>query len=92
MSSELLHPVPDSADIAWRELDGVLDEIAQLVKSEQSPTVFHAECLRRVVTGLGAAGGIVWLQGPARNCEPIRACCQMTGARTKGKCEPLTRR
>ena len=51
MSSEPLHPVPDSADIAWRELDGVLDDIAQPAKSEQSPPEFHAECLRRVVTG-----------------------------------------
>ena len=83
MSNELLHPVPDSADIAWRELDGELDEIAQLVKSEPSPTVFHAECLRRVVAGLDAAGGIVWLQGPAGQLCADACLLPNDGTRTK---------
>ena len=85
MSSELLHPVPDSADIAWRELDGVLDEIAQLVRSEQSPTKFHAECLRRVVTGLGAAGGIVWLRGPAAQLRADSCLLPSDGSEDEGQ-------
>ena len=86
MSSELLHPVPDSADIAWRELDGVLDEIAQLVKSEQSPTMFHAECCVAWSQGWTRPAESFGCKGPRRKCKPIRACCQMTGARTKDKC------
>jgi multidrug efflux pump subunit AcrA (membrane-fusion protein) len=59
--------VPDSnqletLDGVWQEIDGLLNDLAKLAKSECLASEFHAECLRRVVAGLGAKGGIIWMR------------------------------
>ncbi len=62
MSSDSPHPSPEASDNVWQEIDRLLDELTGLSKSERPAAEFHAECLRRVVGGLGAAGGIFWVR------------------------------
>lgn len=51
-------------DGAWHEIDVLIEEIAGLSKSDMPVGAFHAEFLRRVVSGLAAVGGEVWAAGP----------------------------
>jgi len=43
------------------QIRALLNEIAQLSKSDIPPDEFHAEFLRRVVAALGAVGGALWI-------------------------------
>jgi biotin carboxyl carrier protein len=54
-------PVRPGED-ALRELDALLDELAQLAESESSPHEFHAALVSRAVSGLAAVGGALWLR------------------------------
>ena len=58
-------PHLEASDGVWQEIDSLLENLAKLAKSEISASEFHAECLRRVVAGLDAAGGIVWVRTPS---------------------------
>jgi len=55
--------VSNLSAIAQSELQirTLLNEIAQLSKSDIPPDEFHAEFLRRVVAALGAVGGALWI-------------------------------
>jgi len=55
--------VSNLSAIAQSELQirTLLNEIAQLSKSDIPPDEFHAEFLRRVVAALGAIGGALWI-------------------------------
>ena len=53
-------PVSHPADDAWREIDQLVEGIAQLAKSDIPPDKFYAEVLQRIVSALGAEGGTVW--------------------------------
>lgn len=50
----------DAVDADWKEVDQVIDQIAQLAHQPLSAQAFYAEVLDRVVSALAAAGGIVW--------------------------------
>jgi multidrug efflux pump subunit AcrA (membrane-fusion protein) len=56
-----------------REVDVLVDEIASLSRSRVSSEEFHKEFLKRVVSGLAAAGGVIWLQEPSGN---LRVACR----------------
>lgn len=43
------------------QIRGLVNEIAQLVKSGATPEEFYPELLSRVITALAAAGGAIWL-------------------------------
>lgn len=52
----------ETIDGVWQEIDGLLNDLAKLAKSECLASDFHAECLQRVVAGLGAQGGTIWMR------------------------------
>ncbi|TVS10103.1 MAG: GAF domain-containing protein [Planctomycetaceae bacterium] len=52
----------ETIDGVWQEIDGLLNDLAKLAKSECLASEFHAECLQRVVAGLGAKGGAIWMR------------------------------
>src|SRR5512141_1591004 len=58
MSDEL--PSDDLIERTKRQIRGLVNEIAQLSKSEMSADEFYGEFLPRVVTALAAVGGVVW--------------------------------
>jgi multidrug efflux pump subunit AcrA (membrane-fusion protein) len=47
---------------AWRELDDVIDGIARLARSEESPARFYTLLLERIASALAATGGAIWTQ------------------------------
>ena len=49
------------AETAWRDLEKLLDETAQLALASSSAEAFHAELLERVVQVLGFRGGAIWI-------------------------------
>ncbi|MEX0937281.1 MAG: efflux RND transporter periplasmic adaptor subunit [Pirellulales bacterium] len=51
---------PQVVEDAKRQIRAVVQEIAQLSKSDISPSEFHAAFLDRVVQGLAAVGGAIW--------------------------------
>lgn len=63
MSSERSQPDRELTDGAWHEIDVLIEEIAGLSKSDMPVGAFHAEFLRRVISGLAAVGGEVWAAG-----------------------------
>jgi hypothetical protein len=46
-----------------QQIRGLVNEIAQLCKSDLAPEVFYSEYLQRVVQALAAVGGAVWVAG-----------------------------
>lgn len=65
MASEMPQPDSEPSDEAWREIEALVDQIAQLSKAELSSAEFYAEFLPRAVSGLAALGGVVWARGPS---------------------------
>src|SRR5947209_16895092 len=47
---------------ASREIEGLIDELAQLSAGDLSGQQFHALLLERAVQGLAAVGGAIWLR------------------------------
>jgi len=72
MATDPSPPASHPADDAWHEVDQLVEEIAQLAKSDISPDKFHADVLERIVSALGAEGGTIWTRG--QNGEPCRQC------------------
>lgn len=70
MSSERSQPDTELTNGAWHEIDVLIEEIAGLSKSDMPAGAFHAEFLRRVVSGLAAVGGEVWAAGTG---APLRS-------------------
>ncbi len=53
-------PESGSVEAAWREIDQVVDALAQLAKSEESPHKFYAALLEQLIAALAAQGGAIW--------------------------------
>jgi len=55
-------PVPESpsTEATWREIHQAVDSIAQLARSEESPSRFYAALIERLVSALAAQGGAIW--------------------------------
>ena len=51
---------PDPVNQARRQIQGLVNEIAQLSRQNVSPGEFYSEFLGRVVSALAAVGGVVW--------------------------------
>lgn len=47
------------------EINLLVDEIAALSRNQISSEEFHSEFLKRIVSGLAAAGGVIWLLEPS---------------------------
>ncbi len=63
MSSEPAHPWETESALA--AIDGLLDDLARLSASTLSSASFHAAVVQRIVDGLDAAAGAIWLQADA---------------------------
>lgn len=55
-------PESGSVDATWREIDQVVDSIAQLARSEESPRKFYTALLEHLIAAMAAQGGAVWIQ------------------------------
>ena len=60
MSDEQQPLDPRLIEQTKQQIRTLVNEIAQLAKSEVAPEEFHAEFLPRVVSALAAIGGAVW--------------------------------
>jgi HlyD family secretion protein len=60
MSSHSLPVDSDPADSRWRELEDLLDELAQASKSALTADAFYRQLLARIVPAVGACGGAIW--------------------------------
>ncbi len=62
-----------SNDATWHDLDAVIETIAKLAKSEESPARFYSALLERVISALAAEGGAIWTRDAGgklqRRCE-----------------------
>jgi biotin carboxyl carrier protein len=53
-------PEIPATEAAWHDLDDVIETIAKLAKSEQSPAGFYPALLERLISALAAEGGAIW--------------------------------
>ncbi|MEM6330884.1 MAG: hemolysin D, partial [Planctomycetota bacterium] len=53
-------PDPDAVQRAKREIQGIVQEIADLSRQDVAPERYYDEFLNKVVSALAAAGGAVW--------------------------------
>jgi multidrug efflux pump subunit AcrA (membrane-fusion protein) len=60
-------PEPQLTEATWRELDDVIDAIARLARSEESPNRFYSSLLERIISALSAAGGAIWTRDAGGN-------------------------
>lgn len=58
--SESPRPDDDAVRRAKREIQGIVQQIAELARSDASPDRFYDEFLNKVVAALAAIGGAVW--------------------------------
>ena len=66
-------PVPSGrASPDWREIEDLLDEIAQAAQSTLSEIDFYRMLLSRVVPAVGVCGGALWTA--ERSSEPLIEC------------------
>jgi multidrug efflux pump subunit AcrA (membrane-fusion protein) len=70
MSDDPSNLPSEPADEAWGQIDDLVDQLARLSQSALPATDFYAELLQRVVSGLAAAGGVVWTRGPGGHLHP----------------------
>ena len=61
MNTDPALPKTETDPAAIRELDALVEELVRLSKSELAADGFHREVLSRVVAGLAAAGGAIWI-------------------------------
>ncbi len=53
-----------------RQINRLFEEVAQLAEQQDlSPAHFYAELLQRVLTGIAAPAGAVWLRTPQGNLQ-----------------------
>ncbi len=67
MVNDSSHLSGDSPDESRQEIDDLVDEIARLSKSDCPAAEFHTGLLGRVVSGLAAVAGVVWVRQRAGN-------------------------
>jgi multidrug efflux pump subunit AcrA (membrane-fusion protein) len=60
-TAEYSQPDAEAVARAKREIQGLIQEIADLSRSEPAPEEFYDGLLNRVVAALAAAGGAVWM-------------------------------
>lgn len=53
-------PDPDAVQRAKREIQGIIQQIAELSRQDVAPERFYDEFLNKVVAALAASGGAVW--------------------------------
>ncbi len=58
-------PDPDAVQRAKREIQGIVQQIAELSRQDIAPERFYEEFLSKVVSALAAAGGAVWTMSDA---------------------------
>ena len=63
MSTDTAQVDPQQVEETRQQIRGLVQEIAQLSKSEVSPEQFYGPFLDRVTTALAAIGGAVWIIG-----------------------------
>lgn len=56
---------------AKREIQGLVQEITQLSRSEVDPAEFYEELTKRIVSALAATGGAVWIRDAGDRLSPI---------------------
>jgi hypothetical protein len=69
MSTEQSSVSPKSIEDTKRQIRGLVNEIAQLSKSDLPPEQYYAEFLPRIVQALAAVGGAVWNVGEGGRLE-----------------------
>ena len=69
MSIDLPESELDQSDSSWRQIERLIDEIADLAASEVAPPSFHSELLDHAVTALAAVGGAVWVRQSDRELK-----------------------
>ncbi len=69
MSTEQSSVSPKTIEDTKRQIRGLVNEIAQLSKSDLSPEQYYAEFLPRIVQALAAVGGAVWNVGEGGRLE-----------------------
>lgn len=69
MPSEQSSVSPKSIEDTKRQIRGLVNEIAQLSKSDLPPEQYYAEFLPRIVQALAAVGGAVWIVGEGGRLE-----------------------
>lgn len=52
-----------AADESWDEIDRLVDDLARLSKSANTPREFYAELIERSASSMAAVGGAAWLAG-----------------------------
>ena len=73
---------PELIEQTKQQIRTLVNEIAQLAKSDISPQEFYAEFLTRVVSALAAVGGIVWaLEDEGRLALQYQINLQKSGLR-----------
>jgi len=70
MLSDASESKSEPIDDAWREIDALVEEIAELSKSDLPSIEFFRELLDRVVAGLAAVGGVVWTKQRGGQLHP----------------------
>ena len=69
MSSEQQPIDPQVIEQTKQQIRSLVNEIAQLSRTEMSPEAYYAEFLTRIVTALAAAGGGVWTTTARAGCR-----------------------
>jgi multidrug efflux pump subunit AcrA (membrane-fusion protein) len=75
---ERMFPDPLAAELgcvdqAWHEIDNLLDEIAQLSRSDAPAGTVYAQTLERLTRGLAATGAALW----TRSASGIALACEI---------------
>ncbi len=69
MSTEQSSVSPKTIEDTKRQIRGLVNEIAQLSKSDLAPEQYYAEFLPRIVQALAAVGGAIWNVGEGGRLE-----------------------
>ena len=73
---------PELIEQTKQQIRSLVNEIAQLSRSDIAPQEFYAEFLTRVVEALAAIGGVVWtLEEEGRLAPQYQINLQQTGLR-----------
>ncbi|NQU21559.1 MAG: HlyD family efflux transporter periplasmic adaptor subunit [Candidatus Nealsonbacteria bacterium] len=70
MDSAPPNPPSESNDEAWRQIENLVEQLAELSRSEVSVGEFYKELLDRIVSGLAASGGTVWTRDAGAGLQP----------------------
>jgi multidrug efflux pump subunit AcrA (membrane-fusion protein) len=65
MCPDAPRPNAQATEPVLREIDVLVEELASLSKGSLAPPEFYGEFLRRILSGLAAAGGVLWVRDTA---------------------------